>query len=217
VILAGGRGERMAAGRNKALLELAGRSLLLHCVETFGACCDRLIVVSASGDVADVRRLLPPDLVVVAGGATRHGSEWNALQALRLDSAAAHVVAIHDAARPLVLSDDVRAVVGAAHEHGAAMLAAAAETPALELTGERVARAYQAAELWRAQTPQAARAPWLFDAYQRAADDGFEGTDTAAVLSRAGYSVRIVAATAENPKITVPADLELAEAVLRSR
>ena len=217
MILAGGRGERMAAGRNKALLELAGRPLLLYAVDTFRACCDRLVVVSASEDMAGIRQLLPSDVPVVAGGATRHGSEWNALQALRSDLGAADVVAIHDAARPLVSSADVMAVLASAQEHGAALLAAAAELPALEVAGEHVARAHPAGELWRAQTPQAARASWLLDAYQRAAADSFDGTDTAAVLSRAGYPVRVVAATAENPKVTVPADLRLAEALLRGR
>jgi 2-C-methyl-D-erythritol 4-phosphate cytidylyltransferase len=124
-------------------------------------------------------------------------------------------VAIHDAARPLVSSADVAAVLAGAREHGAAMLAAPSALPALEIAGTRVACAYPARELWRAQTPQAARAAWLLDAYERAAGEGFDGTDTAAVLSRAGYPVRIVAATADNPKLTVLADLRLAEALFK--
>ena len=222
----------MAAGRNKALLTLAGRPLLLHSVETFWACCDRLLVVAAEGDLPAVRALLPAGVVIVAGGPTRHCSEANALAALRPDLAPTDVVAIHDAARPLVLPADVRAVLSTAADHGAAMLAAPATLPALRLhravplpsqgdrVGEgalRVAQAYPAAELWRAQTPQAARAAWLLDAYDCAAHDAFDGTDTAAVLSRAGYAVRIVPATGDNPKVTVPPDLGLAESLLSRR
>lgn len=215
MILAGGRGERMAAGRNKALLELTGQPLLLHSVETFRACCDRLLVVSAAEDIPGVRKLLPAGVPIVAGGATRHGSELSALTSLRPGLAGTDVIAVHDAARPLVSPADVLAVLAAAREDGAAMLAAASALPALEVSGERVTRGYSASELWRAQTPQASCASWLLDAYQRAAAESFDGTDTAAVLSRAGYPLRIVPATSENPKITVPADLELAEALLR--
>ncbi|MBV8084958.1 MAG: 2-C-methyl-D-erythritol 4-phosphate cytidylyltransferase [Chloroflexi bacterium] len=212
VILAGGRGERMQAGRNKVLLELAGRPLLLYAVETFRACCDRLLVVCAEADLAAVRELFQ-DVQLAPGGATRHGSEWNGLQALRTSLAPEDLVAMHDAARPLVAPADVRAVFDAAAEHGAAMLAAAADHPALRLDASRITRAYAAAAISRAQTPQAARAEWLLDAYTRAATEAFTGTDTAAVLARYSYPVRSVPATAPNPKVTVPADLPAAEAL----
>jgi len=205
----------MAAGRNKALLALAGRPLLRHSVETFHACCDRVMVVAAPGEVGEIQALLPREVGVIAGGATRHASEWNALAALRSSVAAADVIAFHDAARPLVAAGDVRAVLAAATAHGAAMLAAAADLPALALEVGQVARAYAASELWRAQTPQAARAAWLFEAYDRAVGEAFDGTDTAAVLSRAGHPVHLVPATAPNPKITVPADLAQTEALAR--
>jgi 2-C-methyl-D-erythritol 4-phosphate cytidylyltransferase len=213
IILAGGRGERMGARRNKALLKLAGKPIVLHSVETFQACCDRLLVVAAVADLEDVRALLL-GVEVVPGGDTRHRSEWNALRSLRPSISGDEVIAIHDAARPLVAPADVRAVFAAAEQHGAALLAAPADRPALEVSAGRVARAYQAGQLWRAQTPQAARASVLLDAYQRAAADAFTGTDTAAVLERYGHSLRVVMAVGENPKVTLPEDLRLAERLL---
>src|SRR5438105_2091444 len=108
----------MRAGRNKVLLELAGRPLVVYAAETFRACCDRLLAVSAEADVETIRSLLP-DVAVIPGGATRHGSEWNALQALRASLAPDDVVAIHDAARPLVSAADVRGVLETAAEHAA--------------------------------------------------------------------------------------------------
>ena len=47
------------------------------------------------------------------------------------------------------------------------------------------------------QTPQAFRAPELLAAYRAAADDGFEGTDTAACV--AAYADLAVAAVPEQP------------------
>ena len=205
----------MAAARNKALLSLAGRPVLRHSVETFQSCCDRVLVIAAPADVADIQALLLGYVEVVAGGATRHGSEWNALAFLRSAVTPSDVIALHDAARPLVSAADVRAVLAAAAAHGAAMLAAPAELPALTLEAGQVARAYASSELWRAQTPQAARAACLLEAYDRAAQDAFDGTDTAAVLAHAGFSVHLVPATAPNPKITVPADLVAAGALAR--
>jgi 2-C-methyl-D-erythritol 4-phosphate cytidylyltransferase len=206
----------MQAGRNKVLLELAGKPLLLYAVETFRACCDRLLVVSAEADLPVIREL-QPEVELASGGSTRHGSEWNALQALRATLEPDDLVAIHDAARPLIAADDVQAVLAAAGSHGAAMLAIPADQPALQLDGTHVARGYAAAAIWRAQTPQAARAPWLLDAYTHAAADAFTGTDTAAVLASYGYAVRVVPATAPNPKVTVPADLPAAEGLLGQR
>lgn len=203
----------MGAGRNKALLELAGRPILQYSVATFRTCCDRLLVVCASDDLEAVGQLLP-DVPLVEGGATRHGSEQRALESLRPALAENDVVAMHDAARPIVSPDDVQSVFAAAQRHGAAMLALASELPLLELGAGRVVRAYPPAEVWHAQTPQAARAAWLLQAYDRAAQDAFEGTDTAAVLARAGFSVHVVPATSPNPKITRPADLVVAEGLL---
>jgi len=206
----------MAAGRNKVLLDLAGRPLIMYPLATLRACCSRVLIVSAPEDMEEIQRIAP-DLTVVPGGATRHGSEWNGLRALRGAVAAGDVVALHDAARPLVSAADVAAVFEAAEALGAAMLAAACAVPAIETRDGRVVQAHDAAQLWRAQTPQAARGAWLIDAYERAAATGFDGTDTAAVLSGAGYACRVVVATAENPKVTVPGDLARAEALLAGR
>src|SRR4051812_6605785 len=75
VILAGGRGERMQAGRNKALLELGGRPLIMYAVETLSRICDSLLVVCAQADLPAMGHLLPA-VPLIVGGATRHGSEW---------------------------------------------------------------------------------------------------------------------------------------------
>lgn len=213
VILAAGRGERMRAGRNKALLPLAGRPMLLHSVEALGACLGRLLIVAAEADMDEVGRLAP-SLPLVAGGATRQESEWLALRALRNAVGDAGLVILHDAARPLVAIEDVRAVCREADRWGAAMLARPAQRCLLQISAGTVKQARDRTELWRAETPQAARMGMLWPAYQRAAREGFQGTDTAAVLAHAGYEVRIAPASGPNPKITTPQDLPLAELLL---
>ncbi|MGA9418217.1 MAG: 2-C-methyl-D-erythritol 4-phosphate cytidylyltransferase, partial [Candidatus Cybelea sp.] len=73
------------------------------------------------------------------------------------------------------------------------------------------------ATLWAAQTPQFALAADLRAAHERALHDGFDATDDAALLERAGVEVIVVPSTSENFKVTLPADVARAEAILQTR
>ena len=64
-----------------------------------------------------------------------------------------------------------------------------------------------------AQTPQAFVASALRTAHDRAADEGFEATDDALLLERAGFRVRAIEGERTNLKITIPEDVRLAEAL----
>jgi 2-C-methyl-D-erythritol 4-phosphate cytidylyltransferase len=143
---------------------------------------------------------------LVAGGDTRHASEWAALQVLGADIEAGtvDVVAVHDAARPLAAPALFTAVIEAARAVGGAIPVA----PVTGLLGPDGPVSGVAA----VQTPQAFRARDVLDAHQRAAADGFEATDTAGVLDRY-VAVRVVAvpSAVTNLKVTWPDDLSLAE------
>ncbi|WP_300576774.1 2-C-methyl-D-erythritol 4-phosphate cytidylyltransferase [uncultured Nocardioides sp.] len=227
VVLGAGAGNRVGAGVNKVLIELAGRPLLAwsltHALATTGV--DRVVVVAAPTEHAEVADALSaylpqdgpdggPEVALVPGGTSRHGSEWAALQAVagHVEAGRTDVVAIHDGARPLASPALFDAVVAAARRHGGALPAAATHglvtadlTPAPRgLVG--------------VQTPQAFRARPLLEAYRAAARDGFEGTDTAATFERyAGLPVVAVPSTPANLKVTWPEDLALAEELLSAR
>jgi 2-C-methyl-D-erythritol 4-phosphate cytidylyltransferase len=213
VLLAAGSGSRVGAEVNKVLLPLAGRPVLAWSVRTVATLpyVDRVVVVHRPEDAAAVAALAG-GARLIAGGATRHASEWNALQALAaaVDGGEVDVVAIHDTARPLAGADLFDAVVAAAQEHGGAipvrpqpgLLAA---TPGTRVDGPLVA----------VQTPQAFRAEELVAAYRAAERDGFAGTDTAACVERyTDLTVWGVPSTATNLKITFPEDVALAERLL---
>ena len=147
----------------------------------------------------------------MAGGASRHESEWQALQVLaaEIDAGDLDVVAIHDGARPRATAELFEAVIGTAHRVGGAL--PTAHLPGLltrelvELDGEVVG----------VQTPQAFQAAPLLAAYRAAAVDGFEGTDTAACVERFS-PVRVVAVPSGplNLKITFAHDVDVAAALL---
>ena len=214
VVLAAGAGARVGAGSNKVLLPLGDRPVLAWSVAAALSLADvrRVLVVVRPGELDLVTGALGPhlgdgEIGVVEGGATRHASEWSALQALgpAIESGEVDVVAVHDGARPLATPALFEATITAARSTGGAI-------PCVRLTGVLALDGRPLpAELDGVQTPQAFRAAELLAAYSRAEEDGFDGTDTAACWSR--YTDLPVAAVPSSPanlKITFPEDLELA-------
>ncbi len=220
VLLAAGSGTRVGAGTNKVLLPLAGRPVLawsLQHVRDLGYV-DRVVVVHRPQDRPEVDAAVARhgsglDVLLVAGGDTRHASEWNALQALakRIDAGELDVVAIHDTARPFAGPALFDAVLRAAAADGGAIPVRA--QPGLLHRDPGAPRVETG--LVAVQTPQAFRAAPLLGAYRRAEADGFTGTDTASCLEAyTDLRIRGVAAAATNLKITFPEDVALAERLL---
>jgi 2-C-methyl-D-erythritol 4-phosphate cytidylyltransferase len=218
VILAGGSGTRVGAESNKVLLPLGDTTVLGQSVRAALALTDvvRVVVGVRAGDEDAVREAVAPllgdrEVRLVPGGATRHASEWAALQALAEDIGAGEVdvVAVHDGARPLAGPALFEATLSAAREHGGAL-------PVVELPGLLGRDLRPVADhLVGVQTPQAFRAAPLLEAHRRAAEDGYESTDTAACFER--YSELPVVAVHGGPtnlKITFPEDLVVAERLL---
>ncbi|HEU0028193.1 MAG TPA: 2-C-methyl-D-erythritol 4-phosphate cytidylyltransferase [Ktedonobacterales bacterium] len=232
VILCAGQGTRMGAGENKVFLPLAGQPALLWSVEAFerAASVDEVLLVAHPGEMARVREVAasaqPRKVIgVVAGGATRAGSERRALAALRarIESGEIGLVMIHDGARPLVTPEEIERLAGGAQAldaPGGALLAAPVGVD--DEIGEagpdgRLERLFTPGELARAQTPQAFDARLLLGAYERAETGGFDGTDTASTVERVGALVLVVTGSEDNLKLTTADDLPRAEAIMRGR
>jgi len=173
---------------------------------------DRIMPVVPAGEEARAREALAgvaPALRMapVPGGASRQDSVQAGLDALPPE---VELVAVHDAARPLVRPEDVARVVAAAREGGAALLAVPAADTLHRVEGDRVAETPARRTLWVAQTPQVFRADWLREALAKARAEGVEGTDDAALVTRPGVAVRVVEGDPANRKITTAADLAFA-------
>ncbi len=219
VLVAAGAGTRVGAGINKVLLPLHGVPVLAWSLRTVATLpyVDHVVVVGRAEDADEVGALLEEHLpagreaAFVVGGATRHESEWNGLRTLRavVDDGGIDVVVVHDAARPFAdarLFDDV---VQAAFRHGAGV-PARPQPGLVTCDGSR-----HVGGLVSVQTPQAFRAGPLLDAYGRAEQDGFTGTDTAScVATYTDLPVHRVDAPATNVKVTFPDDLILCERLL---
>jgi 2-C-methyl-D-erythritol 4-phosphate cytidylyltransferase len=211
----------MGGDVQKALLELAGVPVVLRSaralLETPGV--DGLVVVTRPEERAAVARALDVlggrVLAWVDGGAERVDSVRAGVDAV---PASAEVVLVHDAARCLVRPKRIGEVLAAAERSGAAVLAVRVrDTIKHSADGAHVSETLERAALWAAQTPQAVRADLLREALSAAARDGVVPTDDVALVERLGRPVALVEGDDDNLKLTSPADIAIAEALLVRR
>ncbi len=236
IIPAAGLGTRMAPATgtrgkktapSKQFTELGGTPILLHTLRKFAASPEvsEIYVALRKNEIAPFRArlereakdILDKEVKVVEGGEHRQQSVANAIAAV--SAAADDVVLVHDAVRPFVTAEIIRAVIQAAQKYGAAI----AGLPAVD-TVKQVERTAEGAVITAtlprervvmAQTPQGFHFNVIKKAFDEATVDGFVGTDEAALVERSGHPVAVVMGSPQNIKITTPADLELAEFFLK--
>jgi 2-C-methyl-D-erythritol 4-phosphate cytidylyltransferase len=207
IVPAAGSGERLGSAGPKAFVVCGGRPLLEWSLDALRAVCDRVVVAVPAGFEAE-----GPDRV--RGGAVRSESVRRALEA----APEASVVVVHDAARPLVTPELVRACIDALDGADGAIAAAPMTDTVKEAGAERlVGRTLDRSRLWRVQTPQAFRADVLRRALDVSDDALAAATDDASLVEAAGGTIRVVEAPADNIKVTRPVDLALAELLLADR
>jgi len=217
IVVAAGSSRRMG-GTDKLTATLAGRPVVAWALEAIAAAPEvrRIVLVVARGREAEPRPWLPVKVVaVVPGGERRQASVAAGFQALEALGTPAPVVLVHDGARPLVPATLVSAVAQAAAEHGAAIPVLAIAETVRRVAGDRLGSTVDRTGLVTAQTPQGVRAEVLREAYSRfPPQDDPEFTDEAALLEACRIAVHPLPGDPVNLKVTVPADLSRAEALL---
>ena len=223
ILVAAGSSTRMGGGPRKPLLEIGGRTLVEHAAGAFDAVgeVEAIVIVGHPDDLARLRELarsspaLAKVRAVVAGGEQRVDSVRAGVAAA---SAGAVLLCVHDAARPLVEPETIRRAIVLATREGAAIVAVAVrDTLKRSDARMRAESTLDRTGLWAAQTPQIFRAALLCELLERAHRDGFVPTDCAALHERYAGPVPIVEGEPTNIKVTTPADLALAAAILAQR
>ena len=224
VIVAAGRGERAKrTGEGdkgpKQYRRIGGKAIIVHTIERFckHALVDVVVPVIHQDDDAHYlealagfqhNKLSAP----VVGGASRQGSVYNGLSALKAEDV--DFVLVHDGVRPFVSDGTIERVVEGLQEHNSILPALAVvdtikrvaqDSGAHPIVSETVDRSV----LWSAQTPQGFHYDELLKAHDEAEADSF--TDDCAVMEAAGHDVRIVEGNGENIKITTADDIDEAE------
>jgi len=238
VVPCGGSGSRAGAGIPKQYRQVAGRTVLAHTLQALAGVSRLktvLVVISPDDAVFNEAELLqtwhqcrpaPAAQLMICrqAGATRAhtvaaGLAW-------LTARAAHEtdwVLVHDAARCLVTPNQMDALIDACMPDSVGGLLALKLPDTLKAAahtadGNRVAATVSREDKWLAQTPQMFRLGTLSQALAMAAPTQYATvTDEASAIEAMGLSPLLVAGSAENFKLTYPADFALAQAILESR
>ena len=218
VIVAAGKGERLGAAVPKAFLPIAGRTLLSYAVERALALEGLLqLIVAAPGELLDEARATVENLAadsrvqidIVAGGETRQQSIAKALQVQHPDAA---ITLVHDAARAFAPTVVFASVARAVREQARGIVPVEPVVDTIKrISGDVVLETVDRTELRAAQTPQGFVAEELLNAYAQADADH---TDDAALMQSVGREIGFVAGDSAAFKITTPADVDRAYALV---
>jgi 2-C-methyl-D-erythritol 4-phosphate cytidylyltransferase len=213
----------MGAALPKQYLPLGGRTVLEHTLDILlgiEALAGVVLVVAPDDSTwQEIRpRYTGKSLDTASGGAERCHSVLNGLDVLCGKAAASDWVLVHDAARPCVRRDDILALMTGmdADSDGGLLGVPVADTMKRVAADGRVTATVDRGGLWHALTPQMFRLEPLRAALQQAVTTHSAVTDEASAMELAGYRPRMVQGHRDNIKITLPADLELAEFYLQA-
>ncbi len=219
IIPAAGAGRRMQSEVAKQYLPLAGRPVIAWTLERLLRIEPQAVVlVLAAGD--DYRYPDPQaPILYVQGGRERCHSVAAGLQALASLAQDDDCVLVHDAARPCVRHEDLQRLLLAAQTSpdGALLAAAVRDTMKRADAAARVVATVDRSHMWHALTPQAFAYGELSRLLQQALAQGQLPGDEAGVFEAAGRMPQLVAGAHDNIKITYPADIALAAAILRAQ
>jgi 2-C-methyl-D-erythritol 4-phosphate cytidylyltransferase len=223
IVVAAGTGARLGAGTHKALVDLHGVPLVERTLRRLlaqrGVILDPVVLVGHPDDreaLGAVLARIDRPIRLVDGGARRQDSVAAGLRALPPGTP---LVLVHDAARPFVPVEALPALLAAAVDTGAALLAVPVadtikEAQAADGGAPLAARTIPRERLWAAQTPQACRTADLARLLAEADARHVVATDEAALFEAAGLPVALVQGSRLNFKITTEEDLALARALL---
>lgn len=220
VVVAAGSSERM--GGDKMLMTLGAKPVIIRTLMAFqkSPMVDDIVVVTKREKItaiADMIKLYDITKVtqVISGGATRVESSLAGVSAVRRG---AKLIAIHDGARPLVSQELIERVVKEANEHISAV-PVLPSTDTLKRVDSRgiIVEGVDRASVFRVQTPQVFDADIIKGALTKAVEKRLPITDDCSAVDMMGFSTYTVEGDAGNIKLTLPEDMVLAEAILKSR
>lgn len=205
-------------GVDKIFAPLLGKPLLVHSVDVFQGCpaIDQVVIVLSQDKIEAGRRLVREYnwckvVGVCSGGARRQDSVREGLKRL----SGCQWVVIHDGARPCLGVDLIEKGLEQARDSGAAIAAVpVSDTIKVVSPDAFVEQTPLRHSLWAVQTPQVFRFDIIDEAHRKARG---EVTDDATLVEQLGYRVKVYPGSDTNIKVTIPEDLALAEAILRTR
>ena len=220
ILLAGGKGKRMKSAVPKQFLPLLGKPVFLRSLDIFRSMTgivSNIIIVLDESYREEFSHILAEDSRIswADPGTERQDSVFNGLNCVP-DTAS--IVAIHDAARPLVTIAEVTNVLMDGLTHGAAVLGVPMKATVKESAdGQFVLRTVERSRLWEIHTPQVSTKALFLEGFAKVKAENLEVTDDVSVIEALGKPVKLTLGEYTNIKLTTPDDLQVAEQVLRER
>lgn len=215
VITAAGNSTRF--GKDKLLLEIEGKPVIIRTVEQFAKCplINEIIVAVRKQDIFHYKGLFEKNQLsvkVVEGGNERIESMYNGAKA-----SCGEIILTHDGARPLTPVWLIENLIEAVEKYGAAMTAIPPKATIKHAEEDLIIRSSLPREkTWIAQTPQGFRREILLHSLESAIHQKyFVATDDSEIVAMHGYPVKIVPGDDVNMKVTVKSDLAIASEFYR--
>jgi 2-C-methyl-D-erythritol 4-phosphate cytidylyltransferase len=216
IIVAGGTGTRMNHELPKQFLLIHNKPIIVHTIEKFITTYSniKIIIVIHSFWKDHLVDLLNQyqwqnNIEIALGGDTRFHSVKNGLA--KINHAESVLVAVHDAARPMVSSQTIISAFESAAQHGSG-IPVIDISESLRLVSENENKYLDRSKVKIVQTPQCFQLALLQKGFEQAYDSTF--TDDASVIEKLGMPVYLTKGNQENIKITWPMDLKIAEAII---
>lgn len=221
IITAAGSGTRMASAIKKQFIELAGIPILIRTLERFfaSAWISNLIITAPEEDLEYTKALIEEYFgqeekpwIVIPGGSQRQDSIFGALQLCPEET---NLVFIHDAVRPFVSLDLIAELGQQAVSQKAVIPVAKIKHTVKSIQGNHIENTIPRERLVHVFTPQVFDFELITHAYEKAYEDGFEGTDDASLVEHLGHPVGYLYGSDLNIKITDEDDLFLASQIIK--
>jgi 2-C-methyl-D-erythritol 4-phosphate cytidylyltransferase len=217
LIVAGGSGSRMQSDVPKQFLLLDGKPVLMHTVEQFEMCDERVVVLPETQitqwETLCVAHSFAVSHRIVSGGSSRFQSVLNGLNSLLNEDA---LVAIHDGVRPLISKTIIDNTFETATKFGNGIAAVKAKDSIRILTDSGISNNIARDKVYLVQTPQTFQLKRIKEAYISAKNPELF-TDDASVMEAFGEDIHLVEGDYRNIKITTPEDLVIAQTLIKMR
>ena len=212
ILLVAGKSTRFSDSVNKILYKVNNVPVFKYSLDTFLSIkeCKKIIIVTnldSLNEVKDEIKNYDKDRIIITiGGKERQDSVYEGMKLVESE-----IVLIHDGARPMVKKEDIMNVYHETHLNRASVLAIKATDTIKEVTNLGV-KTLKRENLWQVQTPQGLHSEDLKEAFIKAKDENFYGTDDVSLVEKyLDINPKMVVGDKNNIKVTTIEDVKYIE------
>lgn len=227
IILCGGSGKRMGAGKNKVLLKIKKRPLIFYTLKNFSDSkkVDIIVLVSAEKDKENFKKIVQNHdfkkvINIITGGKERQDSAYNGIKFVDevVENKKDLILLFHNGANPFITKREIEESIEEAKKYGASVVGHKTKDTIRKVNKSGISQGViERSNLWNMQTPQTIKFDLAIKAFQKAEKEKFLGTDDVSLVERLGKKVKVIEASDNNFKVTTKKDLELAKIILKEK